>query len=119
MSSFADHYFGVVLRPRRAFDALMQDPRRLRLGALALLVTAVLYTGVYVFLFIGGAHPTAFSPWLAIPAQDYYRYNRFLLAPSLFLAWLVAGGVIQLLGHLVRGKGSFEDTLATLSARRG
>lgn len=114
IASFGAYYRGVVLKPRRTFDALVEDPRRLRFGALALGVTAILYTLVYVFLFAGGAHPTTFAPWLAIPAEDYYRYNRFLLAPSIFLAWLTAGGVVQLLGHFVRGSGSFEDTLAVL-----
>jgi hypothetical protein len=50
VKSFAAYYLGVVVRPRRTFDALMQDPRRLQFGAGALLVTGILYTLVYVFL---------------------------------------------------------------------
>jgi hypothetical protein len=114
VKAFAAYYLGVVVRPRRTFDALMQDARRLQFGAGALLVTGILYTLVYVFLYVGGAHPTTFRPWRAIPADDYYRYNRFLLAPSLLMCWLLAGGVVQLLGRFFRGSGSFEDTLAAL-----
>jgi hypothetical protein len=44
VKSFAAYYLGVVVRPRRTFDALMQDPRRLQFGAGALLVTGILYT---------------------------------------------------------------------------
>jgi len=102
-------------RPRRTFEALLSDPRRLRLGALALLSHASLYTLVYLFLVMGEGRPTVFQPWLPIEAESYYRYNAFLLAPSVVVAWLLATGVAQLLGTLAfRGQGSFEDTASTL-----
>jgi hypothetical protein len=65
----------------------MLDSRRLRFGLLAVSINAVLYTLVYVFLTIGGGAPSSFTPWLAIPAEIYYRYNRFFLAPSMFAGW--------------------------------
>jgi hypothetical protein len=112
--TFASYYFGTLFRPRRTFDALMADERRLRFGLAALGIDALLYTLVYVFLAAGGGAPSAFKPWLTIPAEVYYQYNRFLLAPSLLLCWILAAGVVQLLGHLIGGKGSFEDTLSAL-----
>lgn len=111
-TSFPRYYFNVIIRPRRTFDVLVTDPRRLRFGLLALAITAILYTFVYVFLILGGGQP--FKPWLAIPDDVYYRYNVFFAAPSMFLAWILAAGATQLLGHLVAGKGSFEDTLSVL-----
>ena len=112
MTSFPRYYFNVIIRPRRTFDALMSDPRRLRFGMLALAIMAVLYTFVYIFLIFGGGQP--FKPWLAIPDDVYYRYNVFFVAPSMFMAWILAAGVTQLLGHLFSGQGSFEDTLSVL-----
>jgi hypothetical protein len=112
--TFAGYYFGTLVRPRRTFDTLMADQRRLRFGLIALGIDAVLYTMVYVFLTAGGGSPSTFKPWLAIPAGVYYQYDRFLLAPSLLLCWILASGLVQLLGHLVDGKGSFEDTLSAL-----
>lgn len=108
---FKDYYFGTIFRPRRMFDALMADGHRLRFGLLALLINAVLYTLVYVFLSIGGGAPSSFTPWLAIPSKVYYHYNQFFLAPSMFMCWLLAAGVAQLLSRLFSGKGSYEDTL--------
>jgi hypothetical protein len=113
-ATFASYYFGTLIRPRRTFDALMADGRRMRFGLAALGIDALLYTLVYVFLAAGGGAPSAFKPWLAIPADVYYYYNRFLLLPSLLLCWILAAGMIQLLGHLFGGKGSFEDTLSAL-----
>jgi hypothetical protein len=112
--TFAGYYFGTLVRPRRTFDTLVADQRRLRFGLIALGIDAALYTMVYVFLTAGGGAPSSFKPWLAIPAEVYYQYDRFLLAPSLLLCWILAAGLAQLLSHLVGGKGSFEDTLSTL-----
>jgi len=110
--SFKDYYLGAIVRPRRTFEALLNDDRRLRFGLLALALNAVLYTLVYVFLTIGNGAPAWLRPWLAIPADAYYSYNRFMLAPSMFMCWIVAAGVAQLLSRLLSGEGSFEDTLS-------
>lgn len=112
MKSFRDYYFGIIIRPRRTFDLLVLDSRRLRFGLLALLITIILYTLVYVFLTIGGGAPSTFTPWLAIPAEDYYKYNQFFLAPSMFAGWILAAGIAQLLSRPFSGKGSFEDNLS-------
>lgn len=112
--AFFGYYRGVFCRPRATFDALMLDPRRLRLGTRALLSNAALYTLVYLFLVIGHGRPTVFKPWLAIDAEIYYRYDAFLLAPSMIMAWLLAACVVQLLARQIgRGVGSFEDTLSS------
>jgi hypothetical protein len=108
--SFIAYYLGVFTRPGRAFEALMADQRRLKFGLIALSINAVLYNFVYIFLFFGGGQP--FKPWLAIPLEEYYRYNMLFLAPSMFMCWILSAGVAQLLSHLFSGKGSFEDNLS-------
>jgi hypothetical protein len=112
LKSFKDYYFGALLRPRRTFDALMADDRRLRFGFFALLISIALYTLVYIFLTIAGGAPSSFTPFLAIPKDLYYQYNRFILAPSMFMAWILAAGVAQLLSRAFSGQGSFEDMLS-------
>ena len=112
MRSFKDYYLGTILRPGRTFDVLMTDNRRLRFGFFALLISAVLYTFVYIFLTMGGGAPSSFTPFLAIPKEVYYQYDRFILAPSMIMCWILAAGVAQLLSHAFSGKGSFEDTLS-------
>jgi hypothetical protein len=112
--SFGTYYLGTLLRPRRTFDLLLKDPRRLGFGASALVINAVLYTLVYVFLTMGGGAPASLKPFLNIPADVYYPYNRFILAPSMFGCWILAAGVAQLLSRLFSGQGTFEDTLSTL-----
>ena len=70
---------------------------------------------MYIFLTIGGGAPSVFSPWLNIPKESYYPVNRFLVAPSLIMAWLLSASVMQILSKLSKGVGSFEHTLAILS----
>lgn len=112
--SFLDYYLRAFVRPRRTFEQLLTDPRRLRLGVYFITIPAVLYTVIYIFLHAGGGAPSTFHPWLAIPKAEYYYYNRFLAAPSMYLCWLLSAGFIQLFSHIFGGKGSFEDMLAVL-----
>lgn len=114
MRTFRQYYLGTILRPARTFTALLEDPHRLRFGVTALCVNAALYTLVYVNLTIAGGAPSSFTPFLAIPKEHYYFYNQFMLAPSMFLCWILAGGVVQLLSRFFGGRGTFEDTLSLL-----
>lgn len=112
MKSFKDYLFGTLFRPRRTFDLLLADERRLKFGFIAISINALVYTLVYIFLTIAGGAPSSFDPWLAVPKDVYYSYNRFWLAPSMFGCWILAAGVAHLLSRLFSGKGSFEDTLS-------
>lgn len=114
MAAFKDYYLPTLPRPRRTFDKLMADPHRLRYGLIAVVINAVLYTFVYIFLTMGGGAPSAFTPWLNIPKPVYYSYDRFIVAPSMFVGWILPAGVAHLLSKLASGKGSFEDTLSAL-----
>jgi hypothetical protein len=109
--SFKDYLFGTFFHPRRTFDWLLQDERRLKFGFYAMLIIAVLYTLAYIFLTVGGGAPSSFAPWLNVPKEVYYSYNRFWLAPSMLSCWILSAGVAYLLSRLVGGKGSYDDTL--------
>jgi hypothetical protein len=110
--SFWWYYFNCVVKPRKTFPMIVIDNRLLRFGFYAVSLNAIVYTLVYVFLILGGG--TAFKPWLNISPGDYYTYNVFFLTPSMFLAWILAGGVMQLLSKLSGGSGSFENTLGVI-----
>jgi hypothetical protein len=112
-ATFRNYLLGTLLHPDKTFDLLISDHRKLKLGLFAICLNALAYTLVYIFLTIGGGAPSSIAPWLAIPKDVYYFYNRFLLAPSMFGCWILAAGVAHLLSHLFSGKGSFEDTLSS------
>jgi hypothetical protein len=112
--TFLHYYISAFIKPKRTFDRLSEDPRRLRFGFLFVTIPAFLYIFVYIFLNAGGGAPSVFTPWLNISKEHYYYYNQFLTAPSFYMSWIMAGGVVQLLSRLFQGKGSFEDTLTAL-----
>ncbi len=107
---FANYYFGTIARPALTFEKLIVDKRNLSLSAIAVLITAILYTFVYVFLIYGGGQP--FKPWLDIPVETYYKYNVFFCAPSMFLGWVLATGVVHSLSRFITTTGTFEQTLS-------
>jgi hypothetical protein len=95
LKSFKDYYFGTIFRPRRTFEALLSDDRSLKFGFLAISINAVLYSLVYIYLSMSGAAPSSFTPFLAILANVYYQYDRFILAP-------IFGRLVLLLDDIVR-----------------
>jgi hypothetical protein len=112
LRSFKDYYLAMFLKPSRTFDALMADDRRLLFGTLAVLIPAFLYTLFYFMASSAGGAPSTFKPWLAIPSEVYYHYERFILAPSMLMSWIMAAALAQLLSRLFSGRGSFEDNLS-------
>jgi hypothetical protein len=70
---------------------------------------------MYIFLTIGNGAPSVLTPWLNISKESYYSINRFLLAPSMVMCWLLAASVMQVLSKLFKGKGTFEETMSVLA----
>lgn len=114
MPSFAQIYWGVLVRPRATFDRLVRDDRKVRFGLYGVGITAVLYTAVYFFLANNGGRPTDLVPWLAIPAEQYYRWNLYLHAPSVLLAWIASAGVAHLVARALGGRGEYESVVGAL-----
>lgn len=108
-NSFANYYWSSIVRPGIAFEHIIKDNKSLRFSVVAVSITAILYTLVYVFLIFGGGQP--FKPWLDIPLETYYNYNVFFCAPSMFLGWILASGVVHTLSRVVTTSGTFEQTL--------
>lgn len=106
------HYVGAMLvTPRRAFAALMDDPERLRRGGALILAKSAAYTLVVLLHFLGGV-PTMIPAWLAIPSESYYVSQIFFMAAVTLGCWVLAAGVVQLLAGAAGGSGRFEDVLA-------
>jgi len=69
--------------------------------------------GKIVLLALAGGEP-AIPPLPAIPARDYYFLQVFFMPLVMISAWILASGVVQLLGKPFGGNGTFEDTLSLL-----
>ena len=100
-------------KPAEAFQGMLAG-NYFRDGFLYMLIPLILYTLMYFMLNYGHGAPSTFTPWLNISKENYYFYNQFLIAPSLILSWFAAASTIQVISRALKGKGSFEATLAIL-----
>ncbi|MBN1538053.1 MAG: YIP1 family protein [Anaerolineales bacterium] len=111
---FWSFYKGLFLRPTKTFQELLLDDRRVKFGFFAILIPAIGYTLFYFMAWQGGGAPSTFKPWLALPIEDYYYYDIFLVAPSMLLCWISTSGVVHLLSRLFSGEGTYEDTITVI-----
>jgi hypothetical protein len=88
---------------------LAEHPRRLRCGFFAVAGVGVGYAITVAGIALSGGTPS--TPWLAIPASEYFKWEALFIAPVTLLCWVLAAGVVYLLGRAVGGVGTFEATL--------
>lgn len=112
---FLKTYLQTIVKPGKTFEELLVNEKSFSLGFAFILIPIVAYTMMYIFLTIGNGAPSVFTPWLNIPKEDYYSINRYLLAPSMILCWITASAVIQILGRIFNGAGTFEQTLTVIA----
>lgn len=105
--------------PSKAFEEYLWDNKYYKYGFIYILIPTACYTLMYIFLTIGEGAPSVFTPWLNISKESYYSINRFLLAPSMFMCWLLSSSLMQILSRMFGGKGSFEQTLSVLALSIG
>lgn len=108
-------YMKMFFRPASAFELLLNDPKRLQYGFFAFLVPALGYTLFYLMAWNAGGAPSTFKPWLAIPSEEYFKYDIFLALPGYYLAWACAAVTVFLVARLMNGTGKFIDTLVVIA----
>lgn len=107
-------YLRMFTKPDSTYDLILDRKSTLRFGFFALLVPIIGYTLFYIMAWNAGGSPTTFSPWLALPVEEYFRYDIFLTLPAYYMAWLGASCTVFLISRLLNGVGSFENILAVI-----
>ncbi|MBU1096406.1 MAG: YIP1 family protein [Bacteroidetes bacterium] len=109
-------YFMIsFIKPTKAFNELLASDKYFTYSFIYILFPIVGYTLMYIFLTIGQGAPSVLTPWLNITKESYYSVNRFLLAPSMLMSWLLASSVMQIMSKLFKGEGTFEKTMSILA----
>lgn len=99
---------------RRTFRFIFDSGKGLPYGFYALLVPALGYTLFYVMAYLAGGSPSTFKPWLALPIEEYFKYDIVLALPGNYLSWIGAAGTVYLISRLLKGKGGFDQVLAII-----
>jgi len=112
---FFRYSFGLFLRPRLTFRALLGDHRRVGFGILGILALAIIYfISISIALEMNAMHLPQLLV-LNIPPDQYYAYERFFIFPVGLAGTVLASGAIRLGARAWEGKGQFEDLFALLS----
>ena len=96
-------------KPKSTFEEIFQSDSALKFGFFSFLIPSLGYTLFYIMAnFVGGA-PSSFKPWLAIPIEQYFKYDIFLAFPGYYLSWIGASVTVYLLSNLMNGKSKFDN----------
>lgn len=115
MKTLISDYFQTVYKPQKTFEELILKDNLYKRSLVFISIPIVCYSLLYIFLTIANGAPSTLTPWLNIPKEDYYSINRFLLAPSMIICWFTATSFIQVVSRLLKGVGTFEQTLSAIS----
>lgn len=115
MENSKPNYWMTLLHPKQSMEALLRNDLYFQRGFIYITLPILGYLLVYIFLTAAHGAPSVFTPWLNIPKENYYAINRYLLAPSILMGWVVAVSFIQITARFLRGTGTFEQTLSVLA----
>ena len=115
MKTLISDYFQTVYKPQKTFEELIIKDNLYKRSLVFISIPIVCYSLLYIFLTIANGAPSTLTPWLNISKENYYSINRFLLAPSMIICWFTATSFIQVISRLLKGVGTFEQTLSTIS----
>jgi hypothetical protein len=115
MKTLISDYFQTVYKPQKTFEELIIKDNLYKRSLVFISIPIVCYSLMYIFLTIANGAPSTLTPWLNISKENYYSINRFLLAPSMIICWFTATSFLQVMGRLLGGTGTFEQTLSTIS----
>lgn len=113
-TNFWTLYFRMFYKPKSTFEIIFESDRALKYGFFAFLIPALGYTLFYIMAYFAGGSPSTFKPWLAIPIEEYFKYDIILSLPGYYLAWIGASVTVYLLSRLMNGQSKFDNILAVI-----
>ncbi|MHC1780204.1 MAG: YIP1 family protein [Bacteroidales bacterium] len=112
--SFGSLYLRMFYRPSSTFDNIFDSGHTLKYAFFASLVPAIGYTLFYIMAWYSGGSPSTFKPWLALPVEEYFKYDIILTLPGYFLSWIGASGVVYLICSALKGDAKYDNILAVI-----
>lgn len=113
-TNFWTLYFRMFYKPKSTFEYLFESDKALQYSFFAFLIPSLGYTLFYIMAYFSGGSPTTFKPWLAIPIEEYFKYDIILAFPGYYLAWIGASVTVYLISRLMNGKSRFDNILAII-----
>lgn len=101
-------------KPKSTFEMIFNSDKTLKYGFFAFLIPSIGYTLFYIMAYFAGGSPSTFKPWLAIPIEEYFKYDILLAFPGYYLSWIGSSVTVYLLSRLMNGQSKFDNILAII-----
>lgn len=109
MTRFLRILVRIVLDNRKAVAEIV-ELETLRFAFAAILIRWGFTWVTTVIAYLMGREPFV-EPYVRISAESYYFYEMFFLVPYGVALWIFVAGVAQILMIVLKGRGTFKDTL--------
>jgi hypothetical protein len=113
-TNFRTIYFRMFYRPATTFGIIFNSEHALRYGFFAFLIPSLGYTLFYIMAYFAGGSPSTFKPWLALPIEEYFKFDIILTFPGYYLSWIGSSVTVYLLSRLFKGHSNFDNILAII-----
>ena len=99
-------FFLPIYRPVSGIQLLISNHKKLNYAITIFLFLGIIYT-ISVQLAYSRGLGAAVDPFLKIPAEDYYHYQRYWQIVFFFITTILFAGIVRLLSEIIKGEGNF------------
>ena len=114
MALMLSYLGGSFFKPRRTFERLLTEPKKLAKGFRVMILIGILYAMTVTALAVAGALLPA-PAIVPLAAPNYYFYEIFFAGPVFLTAWLLASILAHFASLVLGGRGPFKATAAALA----
>jgi hypothetical protein len=106
------YFYKFIVNPARAAEEIAQDKSGLWAGLWWVIIFYICYAVTVLVFYLLGHLPVS-KPFLTIPLEKWYLVQTFTTLPIGLAGFLSYSGLAYLLCKLAKGKGNFDQTLAS------
>ena len=97
-----------VYQPIKGIQSLLENKRKITYSILIFLFLGIIYTISVQLAYMKGLGANV-EPFIKIPANEYYFWQRFYQIPFFFITSIIFAGTVRLLSIVFSGKGRYEE----------
>ena len=97
-----------IYQPIKGIQSLLENKRKITYSISIFLFLGIIYTISVQLAYMKGLGANV-EPFIKIPANEYYFWQRFYQIPFFFITSIIFAGTVRLLSIAFSGKGRYED----------
>lgn len=97
-----------IYNPIKGINLISENKRKIIYSVIIFLFLGIIYTISVQLAYMKGLGANV-EPFIKIPANEYYYWQRFFQIPFFFITSIIFAGTVRLLSVIFSGKGNYED----------